>query len=123
MWYPAPDAPPPPPTAWPPPEPPSRVGWPPPQPQPQAPGGWAGRSSLPTYLPWAFLSLLAFWPAGIVAVVYGVQVNRRLAAGDVDGATRASRLARTWCWISVAVGVVVVLLVLSGAVANPYSSR
>jgi hypothetical protein len=124
MWYPTPEAaPPPPPTAWPPPEPPSRVGWPPPQPQPPAPGGWAGRSRLPNYLPWAILSLLVFWPGGVVAIVYGMQVNRRLAAGDVDGATRASRLARAWGWISVAVGVVVGLLVASGALPKPHLSR
>jgi putative copper export protein len=66
--------------------------------------------------------MLAFWPGGIVAVVYGVLVNRRLAAGDVDGATRASHLARTWCWISVVVGAVVLLLIATGAVHNPYAS-
>jgi hypothetical protein len=66
--------------------------------------------------------MLAFWPGGIVAVVYGVLVNRRLAAGDIAGATRASHLARRWCWISLAIGVVVLLLLLSGAIRNPYRS-
>jgi hypothetical protein len=132
-WYPP--APPPqsaPPTEWPPPEPPSRLawpppespsspGWPPPEPRPQGARGWSRPSGLPTYLPWAFLSLLIFWPGGIVAIVYGLQVNRRLSVGDVDGATRASHLAKTWCRISVVVGVVLLLLLASGVVRNPYS--
>lgn len=67
--------------------------------------------------------MLAFWPGGIVAVVYGVLVNRRLAAGDVAGATRASHLARTWCWISVVVGAVILLLIVSGVLRNPYASH
>jgi Interferon-induced transmembrane protein len=58
--------------------------------------------------------------AGVVAIVYGVQVNRKLTVGDWDGAARASRLARTWCWVSVAVGVVFLALILSGAIPNPY---
>jgi hypothetical protein len=61
-----------------------------------------------------------FWPGAIVAIVYGLQVNRRLSVGDVDGATRASHLARTWCWISVVVGVVLLLLLASGVLRNPY---
>jgi putative copper export protein len=67
--------------------------------------------------------MLAFWPGGIVAVVYGVLVNRRLAAGDVAGATRASHLAKRWCWISVVIGAVLAVLLLTGAVRNPYASH
>jgi hypothetical protein len=64
--------------------------------------------------------VLLFPIGGIVAIFYGVQVNRRTAAGDWAGASRASRLARTWCLICVAVGIVVTLLLISGAVHNPY---
>jgi hypothetical protein len=39
----------------------------------------------------------------LVAVVYATQVNRRVQGGDITGAARASRLARTWCLITVAV--------------------
>jgi hypothetical protein len=66
---------------------------------------------------------LAFWPGGIAAILYGRLVNRRLAAGDVDGATRASHLARMWCWISLVVGVIGLLLYASGALHNPYVSK
>jgi hypothetical protein len=83
--------------------------------------GWGGRGQLPTYLPQAIVCAVLFnLVAGIVAIVYAVQVNKKLAAGNWDGAARASRLARTWCWISVAIGVVFLLLLLSGAIRNPY---
>jgi hypothetical protein len=58
-----------------------------------------------------------------VAIVYGVLVNRRAAAGDWEGASRASRMARTWCFVSLVVGLVVLLLLATGVVKNPYSSN
>jgi hypothetical protein len=75
---------------------------------------------LPTYLIQAILCALVFNPlAGVVAIVYGVQVNRKLTVGDWDGAAWASRLPRTWCWVSVVVGVISLLLILSGAIPKP----
>jgi hypothetical protein len=77
-----------------------------------------------SYLGWSVLSALLFFvPTGIVAIVYSVLVKRRLAAGDWVGAARASRLARTWCLVSVAIGVMVFLLVATGVVHNPYASH
>lgn len=121
------------------------AGWPPPgaAPQPWARGsgwgapagppvkdsrrsdrsgsGWGGQGQLPNYLPQAIICAVVFnLVAGIVAIVYAVQVNKKSAAGDWDGAVRASRLARTWCWISVVIGVVFLVLLLSGAIHNPY---
>ena len=45
-------------------------------------------------------------PVGIPAIVFAAQVNSKLAAGDIAGAMDASRKARMWCWISLAVGLV-----------------
>jgi hypothetical protein len=45
---------------------------------------------------------MLFWPGGLVAVFYSVQVNRRLHRGQWEGAWRASRSARMWCFVSVA---------------------
>jgi hypothetical protein len=59
-------------------------------------------------------------PGGVVAVIYSVLVNRRLANGDWAGASRASRLARMWCLISLVIFAVGILLVWSGAIRNPY---
>lgn len=38
----------------------------------------------------------------IPAIVFGSQVNSRLATGDSMGAAEASRNARIWCWVSFA---------------------
>jgi interferon-induced transmembrane protein/uncharacterized protein DUF4339 len=45
-------------------------------------------------------------PVGIPAIVFAAQVNSKLAAGDIAGAMDASKKARMWCWISLAVGLV-----------------
>lgn len=46
-------------------------------------------------------------PGGIVAIVYAAQVNGRLAAGDYAGAVNASNNAKTWCWVSFGLGIIV----------------
>jgi len=58
--------------------------------------------------------LLLFAPSAIVAIVYAAQVNRRVHVGDMTGAVRASRLARTWCLVSVAVFTVLILWLVAG---------
>jgi hypothetical protein len=98
----------------------------------QPPRSWSGRGddparkpdgTLPTYLPWAILcTVLFFAVGGVVAIVYGLLVNRRVAAGDWEGASRASGLARRWCLISVAVGAFVLLLLAFGVVKHPHTS-
>jgi hypothetical protein len=52
-------------------------------------------------------TVLLFWPTGIAAIYFSVQVTRRMAAGDVPGALRSSRLARTFCMLSVAMFLIV----------------
>jgi t-SNARE complex subunit (syntaxin) len=46
----------------------------------------------------------------IPAIVFGAQVNTKLASGDAMGAAEASRNARIWCWVSF-VSVLVIALV------------
>ena len=58
-----------------------------------------------------------------MAIVYGVLVGRRSAAGDYEGASKASRLARLWCLISVGVGLIVLIALASGVVKNPYTTN
>ena len=62
---------------------------------------------VPNYLVWAIVATICCClPAGIVAIVYAAQVNGKLAAGDYDGALSASNSAKTWCWVSLGLGVV-----------------
>jgi succinate dehydrogenase/fumarate reductase cytochrome b subunit len=76
---------------------------------------------VPTYLVQAIVCALVFNAlSGVVAVVYGLQVRGKLAKGDLDGAARASRRARIWCWVSVVVGVPFLILLATGAIHNPY---
>jgi hypothetical protein len=68
----------------------------------------------PTYYGWALLCLLVFLPTAIVALVYASRVTRLRAVGDWQGAARSSRLARTWCVLSVVGMVVMIVLVANG---------
>jgi hypothetical protein len=64
-------------------------------------------ASIPTHLIWALLAtIICCNPIGIVSIVYAAQVNTLLFRGDIPGAQRASRLARNWTIVTVAVSVI-----------------
>jgi hypothetical protein len=65
----------------------------------------------------SLVCLFLFLPSAVVAVVYSAQVNRRVHVGDMTGAIRASRLARTWCLVTVAVFTLLMLWVIAGGSA------
>ena len=50
-------------------------------------------------------------PFGIVAVVFSLQVNQRLAGGDYQGAKDSSEKAKLWAWIFI--GIALALFVLN----------
>ena len=63
---------------------------------------------VPNYLAQAILvTLFCCLPFGIVSIVYAAQVNGKLQAGDIQGALDSSNKAKTWCWVSFGVGLVV----------------
>jgi hypothetical protein len=66
-------------------------------------------------VPAILVTLCCCLPGGVVAIIYAAQVNSKLVAGDVAGAMAASSNAKTWCWISAALGI---LLGLGGAAVN-----
>jgi len=69
--------------------------------------------NIPSYMGWAIATLiLCFWPTGIVAVVHASRVNNRLALGDIAGAQESSRKAKTWSWITFAIGVGITVLAI-----------
>ena len=49
-------------------------------------------------------------PCGIVAIVYAAQVDGKYAAGDYQGAVDTAGKAKTWCWVSFGIGLVVSIL-------------
>ena len=84
----------------------------------QTGGGYASsgmrepRPHVPNHLVWAILVMMfCCMPTGIVALLCADQVNRRLDAGDYEGAKRASDSARTWAIVSVALGLTLGLII------------
>lgn len=59
-------------------------------------------------------TLLCCMPAGIVAIVYAAKVEGLQKAGDLAGAERSARLAKTWVNVSVALGLLFFILALLG---------
>ncbi|MDY0023213.1 CD225/dispanin family protein [Arenimonas caeni] len=60
---------------------------------------------IPNNLVWAILATLCCClPTGIVAIVFAAQVDGKAAAGDYDGARKASENAKLWSWISLGLG-------------------
>lgn len=73
-----------------------------------------------SHLVWAILvTLLCCLPFGIPAIVFAAQVNGKLAKGDHEGAVRASRNAKIWCWVAFATGFIVFFFGILAAIAVP----
>jgi hypothetical protein len=91
--------------------------------QPGQPYGGGIVPRVASHLGWAIAVLiLCFWPTGIVAVVHASRVNNRLAIGDVNGAMESSRKAKTWCWITFAIAVVWIIIIIVGAIVGWFAT-
>lgn len=74
---------------------------------PVAPQNYSTSSQPKTYLALSILvTLFCCLPFGIVSIVNAASVSSRWAAGDYDGAARASQQAKTWCTVSLIIGLV-----------------
>src|SRR5882724_9915034 len=63
--------------------------------------------NIPNYLVWSILStVFCCLPMGIVSIIYAAQVNQKITAGDMAGATASSKNAKLWAILAAIVGLV-----------------
>jgi interferon-induced transmembrane protein/zinc ribbon protein len=67
-------------------------------------------------VPSILVTVLCCLPFGIPAIIYAAQVQEKLQRGDIEGAQRSSKNAKTWCIVAVAApfvgGILYVILML-----------
>ena len=85
--------------------------------------GYQPAAAVPNYLVFAILStVFCCLPTGIVSIIYAAQVNTKVAAGDMAGATQASNNAKLWALISFGLGLLSIVswgsLALLGVLGN-----
>ena len=68
-----------------------------------------GSGTVPNYLIPAILSLFCCWPLAIVAIIFAAQVNGKVAAGDMAGALDSSKKAKMFSFISIGLGLLLIL--------------
>src|SRR5580693_8971311 len=67
-------------------------------------------ATVPNYLVFAILvTVFCCLPTGIPAIVFAAQVNGKLQAGNIAGAQADSKNAKMWCFISLGLGLGVVV--------------
>jgi Na+-driven multidrug efflux pump len=62
--------------------------------------------NVPNYLITSIIVTLFFLPFGIVAIVYAISVNAKVAAGDIQGARVASGTALMWCCLGAILSII-----------------
>ena len=62
---------------------------------------------IPNYLVLAILSTICCFPLGIISIIFAAQVNGKVAAGDIAGATDASKKAKLFGMIFLGLGILV----------------
>ena len=68
-------------------------------------------TTVANYLVFAILAtVFCCLPTGIPAIVFAAQVNGKLQAGDLAGAQAASNNAKIWCFVSLGLGLAIVLI-------------
>lgn len=72
-------------------------------------------ASVSSRWPLAIISILCFWPLGIAACVFAAKVKPALQVGDVTTAVNASNRVKLFFWISLAILVLYLLIVVANA--------
>ncbi|WP_242112897.1 CD225/dispanin family protein [Luteimonas aquatica] len=73
--------------------------------------------SVPNYLAWSIIATVLgaclccpLGLIGIVGIVFSSKVNGLLQRGDLEGAKRASKNAKTWAWVATALAIIGLLI-------------
>jgi hypothetical protein len=88
----------------------------------QAPTGYTGPPLVrpPQYWPLVAIAVvLSGLIGGAVALYFAVQVDRRWAAGDIEGARKASRLAKIWAILGIVVSMLIVFASIGLGAGRP----
>jgi hypothetical protein len=65
------------------------------------------KQDVPNYLvPGILVTLFCCTIGGIVTIIYAAQANTKAAKGDYEGALQAANTAKTWMWVSIAIGAI-----------------
>ena len=68
------------------------------------PPAGGGSATVPNYLVPAIISIFCCWPLAIPAIIFALQVNNKVQAGDVAGAQDASKKAKMFSFIAIGIG-------------------
>src|SRR6266850_7645390 len=91
-----------------------------------------GTAKIPNNLVLAIVaSVVSFFacciPHGLISLIFALQVDKKSAAGDIEGAANSSKQAKMWAWISIIIAIVgfVIAMVFGifGAVIYVISSQ
>jgi interferon-induced transmembrane protein len=69
------------------------------------PPAGGGSATVPNYMVPAIISIFCCWPLAIPAIIFAVQVNNKVQAGDIAGAQDASKKAKMFSFIAIGLGV------------------
>jgi Interferon-induced transmembrane protein len=62
-------------------------------------------------------------PHGLVSLMFAMQVAKKEAAGDIDGANNSAKQAKMWAWISIIAGALgIILSIVFGVFAGIMSA-
>jgi interferon-induced transmembrane protein len=73
------------------------------------PPAGGGSATVPNYMVPAIISIFCCWPLAIAAIIFAVQVNNKVQAGDIAGAQDASKKAKMFSFIAIGLGLLGVI--------------
>ena len=73
------------------------------------PPAGGGSAPVPNYMVPAIISIFCCWPLAIPAIIFAVQVNNKVQAGDIAGAQDSSKKAKMFSFIAIGLGLLGVL--------------